>query len=423
MFLDKVEISIKAGDGGNGHTSFHRDNMTTRGGPDGGDGGKGGNIIFVCSTRTDNLIDFRFTKVFRAASGDNGRPNNKTGATGEDLEIFVPLGTRILNDKGELLIDMVEKDQRYLALKGGGGGRGNARFATSRRQTPNFSQGGHKTFEHKVTLELNSIADVGLIGFPNVGKSTLLSAVTRANPKIANYHFTTLTPNIGIYKSNSYSLVLADIPGLIEGASQGTGLGIDFLKHINRTRMLIHVIDISQQDGRDALKDFRIINEELLAFSKKYDTNLADKPQVIALNKIDSAEPEVIEAFKKVHAAKYKIFEISAIAHMGIAELMQYVANEVAKLPKVPPGFATAILDVKIDKNAFEIVVENEGTFRVVGPLIDNLVRGIFLHDTESRAYFQRRLNDAGVIEALKENGMVEGDTVKIAGDEFEWIE
>jgi len=239
MFIDKVEITIKAGDGGNGHTSFLRDRNTQRGGPDGGDGGKGGDIVFVGTTQTDNLVEFRFVKKFIAQNGVNGRPNNCTGAMGEELLIPVPLGTKILNETNHLLADIVTEGQKFTALRGGGGGRGNARFATARRQTPNFSQSGIKTIAHNVILELNCIADVGLVGFPNVGKSTLLSVVTRANPKIGNYHFTTIHPNIGVYTASSgANVILADLPGLIEGASTGTGLGIDFLKHVNRTRCL-----------------------------------------------------------------------------------------------------------------------------------------------------------------------------------------
>jgi len=447
MFLDRVEITIKAGDGGNGHTSFHRDAITARGGPDGGDGGHGGDVVFAGTNKVDNLVSFRFTKKFTADSGANGKPRMKTGAMGKELVIEVPLGTKIYKHpvtacggatplkqrgipnaednacrvgvSGELLADITEDGQRYVALKGGAGGRGNARFATSRRQTPNFSHSGVKTIAHNVVLELNCIADVGIIGFPNVGKSTLLSVVTRANPKIGNYHFTTIHPNIGVYNAGGAAVILADIPGLIEGAATGTGLGIDFLKHINRTRLLVHVVDISEQDGRDALRDFEIINAELGAFSK----SLLDKPQIVALNKCEMADKARIDAFKKQYAKKYKVFEISAATHTGVKELMQHVAAEVAKLPKTPAEIATAELEGWVDKNTFEVVIESDGGFRVAGPLVDNLIRGVVLSDTESNAYFQRRLVDSGVIAALKDAGMREGDTVRIADVEFEWVD
>ena len=424
MFIDRVEITIKAGNGGNGHTSFLRDRQTMRGGPDGGDGGKGGDIAFVGTTRADNLIDFRFTKKFMASDGVNGRPGNKHGAKGLDLTIAVPLGTKIIDGNGALVADITEDGQTFVALRGGAGGRGNARFATARRQTPNFSQSGIKTATHNVVLELNCIADVGLVGFPNVGKSTLLSVVTRANPKIGNYHFTTLHPNIGVYIPPfskgvpEAGVFIADIPGLIEGASQGVGLGTDFLKHINRTRLLVHMVDISEQEGRDAIRDFEIINSELAGFSMA----LLDKLQIVALNKCDSADPARISAFKKKYGKKYKIFEISAVTHSGVDALMQHVAAEVMRLPRVTPETATATLETAVDKNAFEVVLEGDA-YRVKGPLVDNLIRGVVLSDTESYSYFMRRLEDAGVIKALRENGMQEGDEVRIADTAFEWVD
>ena len=417
MFIDRVEIEIRAGDGGNGHTSFHRDKNTQKGGPDGGDGGKGGDIVFVGTTRLDNLIEFRFTKKFKAEDGIKGRPGRKDGAYGKNREIPVPLGTKIYKSESkELLADITAEGQKFVALRGGNGGRGNTHFATARRQTPNFSHDGHKTKPYNVILELESIADIGIIGFPNVGKSTFLSIVTRANPKIANYQFTTLHPNIGVHSSGSQNIILADIPGLIEGASSGKGLGHQFLKHISRTRMLLHMIDISQQDGRDALDDFRIINEELAAFSP----DLVNKPQVIVLNKIDSADPEVIKKFLK-KLPKSKIFQISCAARQGIDELVKHISEQVQKLPKPQATLVTATLEESIDKNAFEIQIDDGEIFHVVGAMVDNLIRGVVLTDTESTAYFHRRLEQSGVIDALKKAGMKQGDTVQIADMQFEW--
>jgi len=350
----------------------------------------------------------------------NGRPGKKDGAYGKDLEIAVPLGTKIYKHTKcgdtELLADIVQEGQVFVALKGGQGGRGNTHFATSRRQTPNFSHDGVKTKVHHVVLELESIADVGIIGFPNVGKSTLLSVVTRANPKIANYQFTTLHPNIGIHSWGGKNIILADIPGLIEGASEGRGLGIQFLKHISRTRMLIHVIDISEQDGRNAVEDYKVINRELEMFSR----DLAMKPQIIVLNKIDAAEEERISQFLKEHKKSGEIFQISCATRQGVEELMNHVAVQVQKLPRSKESFITATLEEAVDKNAFEVACKG-GIFHVLGPMIDNLIRGVVLSDTESAAYFHRRLNKSGVIDALKNAGMQQGDTIQIADTQFTW--
>ena len=418
MFLDKVEITIKAGNGGNGHVSFFRDKLTMHGGPDGGDGGKGADIVFVGSTRVDNLIDFRFTKKFFAPDGVNGGTRNCFGAAGKDLKIPVPLGTKIYKvvaDVKELVADITEEGQEFLALRGGAGGRGNARFATSRKQTPNFAQDGVKTHEYKVLLELNCIADVGLVGFPNVGKSTLLSVISRANPKIANYHFTTLYPNLGVVKMYDKSFIVADIPGLIEGASSGAGLGHEFLRHISRTRLLVHLVDVSGFEGRDPVEDFHAINKEL----EQFDPNIAKRPQIIALNKTDIANEDQIKRFKKA-IKKHKIVEISGATRFGIDELLKTIAEELTKLPKQPREQITAELEDKIDKNAFEVSKKANG-YHVSGPFIDNLVRGVVLSDTESNAYFQRRLVESGIIAQLKEQGMQDGDTVIVADFEFEY--
>jgi GTP-binding protein len=416
MFIDKVEITVKAGNGGDGHKSFYRDVLTMFGGPDGGDGGKGGDVIFVGTSREDNLIEFRFVKKFAAADGERGASGNKAGKNGADLRIPVPLGTRILNAKTEVIADITQDGQEFRALHGGAGGKGNAGFATSRKQTPNFSKTGVKTREYKVTLELRCIADVGLVGFPNVGKSTILSIISRANPKIANYHFTTLYPNLGVVSGSWGNFIVADIPGLIEGASQGAGLGHDFLRHIDRTRLLVHVVDISGYEGRDPVDDFKKINAELA----NYSATLAKRPQIIALNKADIDDSRVAEFKKAVKG--HKIFVISSATRRGIDELLAAVAGELAKLPRVQPQITFAELEQKSDPSRFEIQVF-ENKFVVTGQFVENLIRGVVLSDTESNAYFQRRLVESGVVAAMREKGLKDGDTVCVADAEFEWVE
>jgi len=449
MFLDKVTITIKAGNGGNGHVSFFRDKLTMHGGPDGGDGGRGGDIIFVGTTRVDNLIDFRFNKKFIAEEGANGSKRHRSGACGKPLLIPVPLGTKIFkikDDQKELLADIVKNDQEFIALRGGAGGKGNRFYATAKKQTPNFSQTGVITKDYQVTLELQSIADVGLVGFPNAGKSTLLSVISRSNPKIASYPFTTLHPNIGVTNILDQNIIVADIPGLIEGASQGIGLGHDFLKHLSRTRMLIHVVDISEQEGRTAIDDFNIINNELSQFSAE----LATKPKVIAINKCDIADPKVIANFKKKIAEQSKvkskkvisqscrvgilpsvcntleIFEISGATNKGVLELMKHVASKLATMPKIEMEHTFAELEEAVNKNEFHVRLDKGGKipmFYVEGPLVDNLIRGVVLTDTESNHYFQRRLIQSGIMDALKEKGLKQGDIVNVADIEFEYVE
>ncbi|MCL2846419.1 MAG: GTPase ObgE [Firmicutes bacterium] len=418
MFLDKVTITVKAGNGGGGHISFFRDKLSASGPPDGGDGGRGGDIIFVGTTREDNLVNFRYTKKFRAEDGEPGGTRNKFGKSGQHMRITVPLGTRIYTaDTRELIADITEPDQEFVALRGGAGGRGNKFFATARKRTPNFSQMGVETKEHMVRLELNTIADIGLVGFPNVGKSTLLSALTRANPKIANYHFTTLHPNIGVAQMHDQNIVIADVPGLIEGASEGTGLGHDFLKHLRRTRLLVHVLDISQQEGRGAIEDFDTINREL----REYDMKLAGKPQIVVLNKIDVADADVVKKTEaKLKKRGFAVFKISAAINDGTNELLTHAAIVLRDIPRSAPAVPTAVLEAAVDKNAFEVGIF-EGEYYVTGPLIDNLIRGVVLSDSESNAYFQRRLIQSGIIDALKAAGMGNGDTVHIAEIEFEW--
>ncbi|MCL2755896.1 MAG: GTPase ObgE [Firmicutes bacterium] len=424
MFLDKVTITIKAGNGGNGHVSFFRDKMTMHGGPDGGNGGKGGDVVFVGTTREDNLVNFRYTKKFFAGDGVNGGKRNMYGAGGVPMLIPVPLGTRVykLLEDGkegkELLADIVKEGQEFRALRGGAGGLGNAAFATAKKKTPNFSQTGIVTKPYQVRLELNTIADVGLVGFPNVGKSSILSVISRANPKIGNYHFTTLHPNVGITNILDKNMIVADIPGLIENASDGVGLGHDFLRHVMRTRLLVHVVDIAQVDGRCAVEDFEVINRELGNFSDE----LGKKPQIVALNKCDVADAKNISAFKKKYGKKYKIFEISAATNDGVKELFKETAIMLQDIPRPDVAVPFATLEERVDKNEFHVRVEN-GEFIVEGPMIDNLIRGVVLSDTESNYYFQRRIVDSGIVDELKKQGMKQGDTVHIKDIEFEWVE
>lgn len=418
MFVDSVEITIQAGSGGAGVATFYRDTLTMFGGPNGGDGGHGGNVIFVGTTNLDNLVAFHYNQTFKAENGANGQGGNKTGANGKDLKIQVPLGTKIMDTDGKLLCDITQDGQEFLALRGGAGGFGNTHFATAVRQTPNFAKTGVKTKPYKVRLELNCLADIGIIGFPNVGKSTLLSVISRAKPKIANYQFTTLYPNIGVVKIHDQNLLFADIPGLIEGASDGVGLGTDFLKHISRTRLLLHVIDISAADGRDPYSDYQIINREL----KNYHADLENKKQIIVLNKIDSATPEQITNFMQKIGKKTEVLQISAINHTGVKELLERCLQVWQTIPKPEPLLPEAILEKKVDKNQYAVSGGN-GEFLVTGPFVENIIRGVVLEDTESNNYFQRQLVKHGVINALKEIGMVDGDTIEIAGHFFTYAE
>ena len=423
MYLDRVKIYIQAGAGGDGKTSFRTEKFVANGGPDGGDGGNGGSIVFVADQSLDSLVDFRFTKHFRAQNGDNGGGSNKTGKSGEDLIIKVPCGTIIKDAQTENIIaDMFAHGERVVVLEGGLGGKGNARYKTSRRQAPAFSQTGQKTEEKTVLLELKTIADVGLIGFPNVGKSTLLSMLTNARPKIANYHFTTLAPNIGVCSANSERFVIADIPGLIEGASEGVGLGHYFLRHVERTRLLLHVIDVSGSEERDPYEDYKVVNNEL----KKYGKKVAALPQIVVLNKIDMATEEQIKAFKtKISRLKNKpeVVAISAYTNNNLDELLRVVT---AKLKTLPPKQREEFVPFKYERpdvNRYEISREDDASFVVSGGYIDELCRGIVLNDPSSFAYFQKAIKDKGIIKTLKQRGMKEGDTVRIGGIEFTYEE
>lgn len=421
MFLDKVKIECKAGNGGNGVVAFRREKFVPNGGPSGGDGGKGGDIIFKCSKNLDNLGDFRYKKKFKAEDGLAGSANNKFGKDGHDLIIFVPKGTVIKNaSNGKVIADMFDDGDEVVVLKGGQGGRGNSHFATPTRQAPRFAEQGIVTKSFELVLELKTLADVGLIGFPNVGKSSLLSAVSNARPKIANYHFTTLTPNIAVVNAFGKSFVMADIPGLISGASEGLGLGMDFLRHIERTRLLVHVIDVASTEGRDPWQDYLAINREL----EKYGTRVSTLPQIIALNKADMlVDPSVVDDFKAKIGDKSPVFVISAHAHTGLEELIECVIKSLEKLPKIE---RVEVEEENIDKRnlrEFKVSKISDGLFEVTGELVFEIMKRVNLEDMTSNAYFQKRIKNDGIIDALKEIGLQEGDLIRIGDYELQYIE
>ena len=419
MYLDIATIFVKAGNGGDGIVSFHTEKYVAQGGPDGGDGGNGGDVIFVVDKSASTLIDFKFAKHFRAENGENGGAKNCKGKSGKPLYIKVPKGT-VIKEKssGNVLADMFYDDSEFLLQKGGLGGKGNARFATAQRKAPRFSQRGEKTQEIELTLELKTIADVGLVGFPNVGKSTILSVVSAAKPKIANYHFTTLTPNLGVVKYYDRDFVLADIPGLIEGASEGAGLGHNFLRHVERVRLIVHVVDISGIEGRDPYEDFVTINAEL----ENYSIKLVGLEQIVVANKCDLLEDEgVIDEFEKKIGKN--VVRVSAISNSGTKEMLSQIVDLLDTLPEAEPMEVVAFDENRNDSTSYIVTIDEDGVYEVHGGLINMLVRNVVLDDYESFRYFQKMLKDRGVIKELVKNGCKEGDTVRIADFEFDFIE
>lgn len=425
MFVDKAKIKIFAGNGGDGAVSFHREKYVAAGGPDGGDGGKGGNVVFVADDNASTLIDFRYKRKFCAPNGENGGGNNCTGKNGEDLIIKVPRGTVIREaESGRVLAD-VSSDEPKVVARGGKGGKGNTHFATPTRQIPKFSKPGFLGEKFEVTLELKLLADVGLAGFPNVGKSTLISVVSAAKPKIANYHFTTLTPVLGVVKvDDGRSFVMADIPGLIEGASEGVGLGHEFLRHVERCRLIVHVVDVSGIEGRDPKEDFEIINKEL----KNFNEDLAARPQIVAANKCDMATPEQIEEFKDfVEEQGYQFFKISAATTMGTKELVNAIANRLAELPPIKEFEVDPIPEKEFNEMAgtdesFEIERGDDGVFYIDAPWLANILKTVDMDDYESLQYFQRVLRNSGIIDKLEEMHINENDTVDIFGFRFDYL-
>ena len=421
LFVDIVTITVKAGDGGNGCVSFHREKFVQAGGPDGGDGGRGGDVVFEATERMHTLMDFRYKRKFTAENGADGMANRRSGRSGEPVVIEVPPGT-VVREKatGKLLLDLYAPGERKVLVKGGKGGFGNQHFATPTRQAPQFARPGEKREVIELQLELKSIADVGLVGFPNVGKSTILSVVTAARPKIANYHFTTLQPNLGIVKQGDASFVLADIPGLVEGAAEGVGLGHAFLRHVERTRMLLHVVDISGSEGRDPLEDFDAIMKELEAYG-----DLAKRPMIAVANKMDlPGAQENLERLKaKLEGTGIPVYAVSAATRDNFNPLMYATAEMLSQCPPAEPFTEEELFE--LDPNAGEpFTIDTQGgVYFVSGREMDRLIDSVNFDNEESLNWFHRSLRRLGVIDALRERGAHEGDSVVIGEMEFDFVE
>ena len=420
-FMDKARITVRAGNGGGGSVSFHREKYVAAGGPDGGDGGNGGHIILQVDDNMSTLMDFRYKRKYVAGNGVDGQGCRKSGKDGQSLTIRVPRGTLVRDaETGEIIKDMSD-DEPFILCRGGKGGWGNQHFATPTRQVPRFAKAGLPGEAHDVILELKLLADVGLVGFPNVGKSTLLSVVTKAHPKIANYHFTTLYPNLGVvYVDDGVSFVMADIPGIIEGASEGAGLGHDFLRHIDRCRLLVHVVDVSGSEGRDPVAHFDAINAEL----KQYSPALAERPQIVVGNKTDIlTDPALLEALQShVEALGYSFLTLSAATHTGTRELIRKVAEKLATLPPVrvyEPEFVAR--PPEVDTSEPLQIHQEDHTWLVEGPWLQRLMSNINFSDYESRMYFDKMLRQSGLFDQLEAQGIQDGDTVSLYNLEFEY--
>lgn len=419
IFTDKVRVTLKAGDGGDGMNSFKAYKGKPACGPDGGDGGDGGSVYLMADENVHDLLAYRYTRKFAAENGERGGSNQCFGKKGADVVLKVPCGTLVRDaESGKIICDVYENGEKIRLLAGGRGGKGNVRFTTARRHAPNFAQKGVQVKPHDVILEMKVIADVGLVGFPNVGKSTLLSKISAARPKIADYHFTTLSPNLGVVKYFENSFVVADIPGLIEGAAQGAGLGHDFLRHIERTRMICHVLDIAGTEGRDPLDDFEKINAELAAYSQK----LAQLPQIAVLNKCDCAgAQENIGRFRAAHPDLHAVC-ISAVRGEGTAELLDAIWRLLQTLPPAEKIPSDEFAFEEEDTRQFDIARDGGGAFVVTGGLVDLLCRNVVLNNPDSMAYFHRMLKTRGVFKALADMGCKEGDTVIVGDVEFDYI-
>ena len=423
MFIDKARIFVKSGNGGNGAVSFRREKYVPAGGPDGGDGGNGASVIFEVDLGLRTLMDFKYQRKYVAEHGEDGSKKRKAGRNGEDLILKVPPGTIIRDEATGLVIaDLKEEGDRAVVAKGGRGGKGNQHFANAVRQAPAFARSGSDGVEKWVVLELKMIADVGLLGFPNVGKSTFLSVVTKAKPKIANYHFTTLTPNLGVVQTKfGESFVLADIPGLVEGAAEGVGLGHDFLRHVERTKVLIHIVDISGLEGRDALDDFDKINGEL----KLYNEKLATRPQVVVANKMDILEDEsIFDEFKnELEGRGYKVFKMSAATRQGVDDVIAYVSELLREAEEIELVSEEEMFRPELDEvqdEGLQIDIE-DGVYVVTGKSLRRIMYSVNFDDMESLQYFQKAMESQGVFDRLREMGIEDGDTVRIYEIEFEF--
>ncbi|MGL6107604.1 GTPase ObgE [Romboutsia sp.] len=424
MFIDKARIFVKAGNGGNGAVGFRKEKYVPAGGPDGGDGGSGASVIFEVDLGLRTLMDFKYQRKYNAQPGGDGSQGRRSGKNGDDLTLKVPAGTIIRDEAtGLILADLKEEGDRAVIARGGRGGKGNQHFANAVRQAPAFAKSGTDGQERWIVLELKMIADVGLLGFPNVGKSTFLSVVTKAKPKIANYHFTTLTPNLGVVQTKfGESFVLADIPGIIEGAAEGVGLGHDFLRHVERTKVLIHIVDISGLEGRDPLEDFDKINHEL----KYYNERLSSRPQVVVANKMDILEDEsVFEEFKtELEGRGYKVFKMSAATRQGIDDVIAYVAQRLNEVEDVELVTEEEMYKPELDiqeQESLNIEVDEDGVYVVTGKTLRRIMYSVNFDDMESLQYFQKAMEGQGVFDRLREMGIEDGDTVRIYELEFEF--
>ena len=424
MFVDVAKIRVKAGKGGNGSVAFRREKYIPMGGPAGGDGGDGGSVIIVADEGLRTLMDFRYKRHYQAENGEDGRGKNQYGSDGKDLYLRVPVGTLIKDEEtGIVLADLKTKGQEYIAARGGRGGKGNVKFKNSIRRTPHFAQPGTKGDEREIVLELKLIADVGLIGFPNVGKSTILASITSAKPKIADYHFTTLKPNLGVVSiGQGHSYVLADIPGLIEGASEGAGLGLEFLRHIERTRLLLHVLDASGQEGRDPVEDFYKINDEL----KEYSDKLYEKEQIIVLNKMEL--PEALtnaERIKKEFSDKYEVISVSAATGDGLDLLKKRAYERLLQIEENIEFVDEEIVEKYLDQKERDtiVVTKEDDYYSAEGDFLERLVASTNFDDFESFSNFQKVLIDKGVIQRLRDLGAEEGDLISVCGVEFDFVD
>lgn len=422
MFVDQVSVYVKAGDGGNGIAAFRREKYVPKGGPAGGDGGNGGNIIFKVDEGLSTLMDFRYNRHFKADRGENGMSKGKHGKNASHYMIPVPPGTTVYDeDTNETIADLVMHGQEAVIVQGGKGGRGNIRFANPRNPAPNLSENGEPGEERNIRLELKVIADVGLVGFPSVGKSTLLSVISAARPKIADYHFTTLSPNLGVVDTeDGRSFVMADLPGLIEGAHEGVGLGHQFLRHIERTRLIVHIIDMASIEGRSPYEDFVTINEELQA----YDKSLGEKQQIIVANKMDMPDAQShLDKFREQLADDMEVYPISTVTKVGINKLLYAIADKLAEIPKSANIEEQVIIQPTKEDPAFEISREDDGTFVLSGQKVERLCKMTNFESDEGVQRFARQLRQMGVDAALRKRGAVDGDTVRLVNIEFEFVE